>query len=176
VLGQQNRLVELPQSFVCLCADYRGCGYMLLCTYVHHTASDKLRRTPTLRVSNACIFSLESRVYFTTYTKVTVSATCSSQMSLCPWFLFCVTKVVVWPVHQIIFIFRSFNVANESPFFQNMPCVTGWLQHNVWMKHTGLIFKDHMSSDDGPLKMRLLHWLQMSPSHTILEDLNQFLH
>lgn len=43
-----------------------------------------------------------------------------------------------------------------------MPRVTGWLQHNVWMQHSGLIFKGHMSSDDGSLKLRTLHCLQMS--------------
>jgi hypothetical protein len=44
-------------------------------TYIHSTVSDKLGSTPTLRVSNTCIFSLESGVYFTTLAlKVTVSA------------------------------------------------------------------------------------------------------
>jgi hypothetical protein len=158
------------------CANYRGCGYMLFCTckYIHSTASNKLGSTPTLRVSNTCIFSLESTVYFTNLTLIlTVSASFSSQMSLCAWFLFCVTTAVVWQVHQVIFIFGGLHVTSssplfyvfaavQSPFFQNVPCVTGWLEHNVWTQHTGLIFKGYMSSEEGPLQLRPLHCLQMS--------------
>jgi len=49
------------------------------------------------------------------------------------------------------------NCATESPFFQNMP----WLEHDVWTQRSGLIFKDHMSDDDWPLKVRPLNCLQM---------------
>ena len=90
---------------------------MLFCTDVHSTASDKLGSTPTHRLSSTYTFSLESRVYFTALTlKLTVSASFSSQMSLCPWFLFYVTSGGS-PVHQIIFIFLSLHVASSSLIF-----------------------------------------------------------
>lgn len=62
---------------------------------------------------------------------------------------------------------------------KNMPCVTGWLEHNVWTQRSGLIFKDHISSDDGPWKVRQgttlsPNVMHHSPSDTILKTSASF--
>jgi hypothetical protein len=89
----------------------------------------------------------------------------SSQMSLCPSFLFFCNQSA--GMANTSNHFHILNCAGSKEFFHNIlgshscavECVTGWLVLSVWTQHSGLIFKGHMSNADGPLKVRLLHCL-----------------